>query len=98
MAPKSYRHNFSDYGTDQEDLNKESVMEILHGFEANVFDSNGEKVKILKGSHKTFENTTDVPAEGCSKAKRGPRGTKFVKKCKARSQVRYKRGNGIIKS
>ena len=98
MTPKRCRHNFSDYGTDQEDLNKESVMEILHGFEANVFDSNREKVKILQDRHKTFENTTDVPAEGCSKAKRGPRRTKFLKKCKTRSQVRYKRRNGIIKS
>ena len=76
----------------------ESVGEILDGFEANVFESNEEKVKILEDRHKTFENTTDIPEEGSSKAKRGPRGTKFAKKCKARSQARYKRRNGIIKS
>ena len=95
-APKRYRDNLSDYDTDQEDLNVESVGEILDGFEANVFESNEEKVKILEDRHKTFENTTDIPAEGSSKAKRGPRGTKFAKKCKARSQARYKRRNGNI--
>ena len=98
MAPKRYCDNLCDYDTDQEDLNVESVGEILDDFEANVFDSNKEKVKILRDSHKTFENTTDIPAEGSSKAKRGTRGTKFATKCKARSQARYKRRNGIIKS
>ena len=98
MAPTRYHNNLSDYDTDQEDLNVESVREILDGFEANVFDLNREKVKILQHCHKTFENTIDVPAEGSSKAKRGPRGTKFATKCKGRSQVRYKRRNGIIKS
>ena len=55
MAPKRYRDNLSDYDTDLEDLNVESVGEILDGFEANVFDSNGEKVKILQGRHKTLK-------------------------------------------
>ena len=76
----------------------ESVWEVLDGFEANVFVSNEEKVKILQDRHKTFENTTDIPVEGPSETKRGPRGTKFAKKCKATSQARYKRRNGIIKS
>ena len=98
MAPRRYRNNLSDYDTDQEDLNVESVGEILDDFETNVFDLNGEKVKILQDCHKTFENTIDVPAEGFSKAKRGPTGTKFATKCKRRSQARYKRRNGIIKS
>ena len=98
MAPKRYRDNLSDYDTDQDDLKVESVGEILDGFEANVFDSNEEKVKILQDRHKTFENTTDTPAEGSSNAKRGPRGTKFATKCKASSQARYKRRNRIIKS
>ena len=40
MALKRYCDNFSDYDTDQEDLNVESVGEILDGFDANVFDSN----------------------------------------------------------
>ena len=72
--------------------------EILDGFEANVFDSNEEKAKIFQYRDKTFENTTDVPAEGSSKAKRGPCGTKFAKEFNARRQARYKRRNGIIKS
>ena len=55
MAPKRYRDNLSDYDTDLEDLNVESVGEILDGFEANVFDSNREKVKILEGRHKTLK-------------------------------------------
>ena len=94
MAPKRYCHNLSDYDTDQEGLNVESVGEILGGFEANVFHSNEEKIKILQDRHKTFENTTDIPTERSSKAKRGLRGTKFATKCKARSQTRYKRRNG----
>ena len=55
MAPTRYHKNLSDYDTNQEDLNVESVGEILDGFEANVFDSNGEKVKILQGRHKTLK-------------------------------------------
>ena len=98
MAPKRYCHNLPDYDTDEEDLNVESVGEILDGFEANVFDSNKEKVKILQDHQKTFENTTAILAEGSPEAKRGHRGTKFAKKCKARSQARYKWRNGIIKS
>ena len=98
MALKRYCDNFSDYDTDQEDLNVESVGEILDGFEANAFDSNEEKAKTFQYRHKTFENTTDVPAEGFSKAKTGPSGTKFAKECKPRSQARYKRRNGITKS
>ena len=98
MAPRRYRDNLDNLDTDQEDLSVENVGEILDGFEANVFDSNGEKVKILQDHHKTLENTTDVPTEGSSKAKRGPSGTKFATKCKGRSQARYKRRNGIIKS
>ena len=98
MAPRRYRDNLDNPHTDQEDLSVENVGEILDGFEANAFDSNVEKVKILQDHHKTLENTTDVPTEGSSKAKRGPRGTKFATKCKGRSQARYKRRNGIIKS
>ena len=98
MAPRRYRDNLDNLDTDQEDLSVENVGEILDGFEANVFDLNGEKVKILQDHHKALENTIDVPTEGSSKAKRGPRGTKFATKCKGRSQVRYKRRNGIIKS
>ena len=75
-----------------------SVLEILDGFEANVFDSNKEKVKILQDRHKLFKNITDIPAKGSSKAKMGPRGTKFAKKCKVRSQARYKQRSRIIKS
>ena len=90
MAPKRYRDNLSDHDTDQEDCNVEGVEEILDGFEANVFDSNEEKCKILQDRHKTLEQS--------SKAKKGARGTKFAKKCKAKTQVRYKRRNGIIKS
>ena len=97
MTPKRYRDNLSDYDTNQEDLNVESVGEILDGFEV-VFDSNEEKVKFLQDRHKTFENATDIPAEGSSKAKKGPRGTKFATKCKARSQARYKQRTRIIKS
>ena len=65
MTPKRNRDNLSDYDTNQEDLNVESVGEILDGFEV-VFDSNEEKVKILQDRHKTFENATDIPAEGSS--------------------------------
>ena len=91
MAPKRYCHNLPDCNTDQDDLNVESVGKILDGFEANVFDSNKEKVKILQDHHRTFENTTAIPAEGSPEAK-------FAKKCKARSEARYKWRNGIIKS
>ena len=97
MVPKRYHNNLSDYDNDQEDVNVESVGEILDGFEANAFDSNEENVKILQDRNKTFENTTDIPAEGSTKAKRGPRGGKNAKKCKARNQARYKQKNGIIK-
>ena len=90
MTPKGYSNNLSDYNTDQEDRNVKGVGEIIDGLEANVFDSNREKLKISQGCHKTFE--------GSSKAKKGPRGTKFTKKCKAKTQARYKRRNGIIKS
>ena len=47
MAPRRYRDNLSDHDTDQQDLSVESVGKILDGFKANVFDSSGEKVKIL---------------------------------------------------
>ena len=90
MAPKRYRNNLSDHDTDQGDCNVEGVGEILDGFEANVFDSNEEKCKILQDRDKTFEES--------SKAKKGPRGTKFAKKCNAKTQARYKRRNGVIKS
>ena len=44
MAPRRYRDNLDNLDTDQEDLSVENVGEILDGFEANVFDLNGEKV------------------------------------------------------
>ena len=69
MAPKRYLNNLYDYDTDQEDLNVESVGEILDGFEVNIFDLNKDKVKILQDRHKAFENTTNIPAEESSKAK-----------------------------
>ena len=69
MARKRYLNNLYDYDTDQEDLNVESVGEILDGFEVNIFDLNKDKVKILQDRHKTFESTTNIPAEESSKAK-----------------------------
>ena len=50
---------------------------ILDGFEATIFESNGEKAKLLQDRHKTFENSADIPAEGSSEAKRESRRTKF---------------------
>ena len=76
MAPKRYRDNLSDHDTDQEDCNVEGVEEILDGFEANVFDSNEEKFKILQDRHKTLEES--------SKAKKGQEGLNLQRNVKPR--------------
>ena len=60
--------------------------------------SNPSTPKGVNSKKNNKESTSNILSKSKSAKKRGPRATKFATKCKSRSQVRYKRRNGIIKA
>ena len=99
--------------SDREDITVEEAGDMIASYEVFVYNSNEEKVKILQDTpkrHNSFEarssespsaskesgNTTSNSQK--KKKKRGPKAAKYATKCKDRSQSRYKRRNGVIKS
>ena len=82
----------------REDFTEESAADTLDDFAAIVYDENLKAVRILQDDKKTHQTFEAILNNEERINKRGPHVKGFLKKCKNRSQARYKRRNGILRS
>ena len=101
MVPRKrvFRDNLSSCSDEsRQDFTEESAADTLDDFAAIVYDENLKAVRILQDDKKTHQTFEAILNNEERINKRGPHVKGFLKKCKDRSQARYKRRNGILKS